>query len=70
MNELILIERAYLTEDSFGSYIPEDWMQIKRLFDAKLETLERYDADGNKDDTGAYVLREDVDALWEDVCNG
>lgn len=48
---------AYITMDSFGSELPENWQEIADLLNEKIEQLE--------EDEYGEIDRDDVDAIWE-----
>lgn len=55
-------QEAYITEDSFGSILPESWERDAQYLNALIDALPE-DEDGEID-------REEVDAIWERYSNG
>lgn len=53
---------AYITEDSFGSILPESWEHDAEYLNRLIDDLPE-DEDGEID-------REEVSAIWERYCHG
>lgn len=53
---------AHITENSFGSDLPENWEAVAALLNEKIDALEE-DEFGN-------VNYDEVCAIWENYCSG
>ena len=52
------MKKTYITEDSFGSMLPDNWEIAAAVMNEKIDALPD-DAD-----------RDDLDAIWEAYCAG
>lgn len=53
---------AYITENSFGSIIPENWEAVASLLNEKIDALE--------EDEFGEIDYDEVCNIWENYCNG
>ena len=54
--------QAYITEDSFGENLPENWEAVAALLNAKIDALEENEF--------GEIDHDEVCAIWESYCNG
>lgn len=53
---------AYITENSFGSMIPENWEAVAALLNEKIDALEENEF--------GEIDQDEVAAIWENYCHG
>lgn len=54
--------QAYITEDSFGSILPDNWQAVAALLNEKIDALEENEF--------GEIDPDDVGRIWESYCNG
>lgn len=53
---------AYITENSFGADLPENWEAVAALLNAKIDALEENEF--------GEIDQDDACAIWENYCAG